>query len=124
MNDKKLSNLFWIFTFLIIILLSAFVYFIIQGKSQQGKAVEIYVNGELIDTVSLEKDRTFFINNEFGKNEIRIKNQKISIISASCENKVCISQGEVHTSTAPLVCVPNKLVIQVINDETDVDLTV
>lgn len=124
MTMKKSSNIFWILIFIVVIILSAFAYLFIQNKSENGNTAEIYVDGELINTISLDEDAVFTVKSENGSNKVQIRDGKISIISSTCKNKVCISHGEIHNSTAPLVCIPNKLVIRVESDENDVDLTV
>ncbi len=75
--------------------------------------VKITSDGKLVELIDLEKsaDRIFTIENELGKNTIKIQDSKISIIESDCPDKICISMGELKSELIPIVCLPHKLII-------------
>lgn len=86
----------------------------------KSNIVTIKQNGEVIYTLDLskEKDRTFEIEYEGSKNTCEIKNHEIRIIDADCPDKVCIKTGWLKNGV-PIVCLPNKLVIEFSDSEVD-----
>lgn len=82
----------------------------------------IYQDGELIDSIPLhtvEEAYTFTVVGENNcRNEIEVRPGSIGIISADCPDKLCIHQGFVDSSLLPITCLPNRLVIQLREEET------
>ena len=78
---------------------------------------EIYQNGELIQSISLdsvEEPYSFTITGNDGcYNEVEVRPGSIGIISANCPDKLCVHQGFIHSSLLPVTCLPNHLVIQI-----------
>lgn len=76
----------------------------------------IYQDGKLIYTIPLdhvEEDYEIFIKNENGgENTIFVSRGKISVSHADCPDQICVKRGQVSYSGVPIVCMPNKLVIQ------------
>ncbi len=84
---------------------------------------DVYRDGELIHTLPLsadEKPRTFTVNSGEGDyNEIWAGEGGIGVLSASCPDQLCVKQGIREDSLLPIVCLPNRLVIQ-IREESEV----
>ena len=80
------------------------------GNEQKNTAL-VYSDGLLVKTIDLQQDAEYRI--DFGDewNVLTVKNGKISVISSSCASHDCIRQGK-HNSGAPIVCLPNRLVIE------------
>lgn len=79
-----------------------------------SQTIQIIQNGEVLYTIDLEKsgNKTIEIKYQGSKNIIQIDNHKISVIDADCPDKICVKMGELKSSSAPIVCLPNKLVIK------------
>ena len=86
---------------------------LIKSAAQTGQMVKITSDGRLIELIDLEKseDKIFAIENELGKNTIKIQDGKISIVESDCPDKICISMGELKSELMPIVCLPHKLII-------------
>ncbi len=81
-----------------------------------GSFAEIYADGELLYRIDLENvESSYEIPIEHGghTNIVLVENKKISIKSANCPDKLCVKQGAIHNSSYPIVCLPNKIVIQI-----------
>ena len=55
------------------------------------------------------------------ENIIQIKDKQISIIEADCPDKTCVNMGILKSAFTPIVCLPNHLVIQYVNDDKEID---
>lgn len=77
-----------------------------------GKTAKIYVDNELVKTVSLQKDIELDLNLEMN-NIIVVNGGKIAVVSADCPDKTCVMTGYIDTSGQSIVCIPSKLVIKV-----------
>lgn len=109
------STKFWIILICIVLAVSAAAGWFLNADKSKGKYAEIYQNGTLIRTADLRKDATFTVTTEGGGyNTVQIKNGAISVIDASCPDKICIREGAISDGTKPIVCLPNKLVIKVV----------
>ena len=86
---------------------------LVKSAAQTGQMVKITSDGRLIELIDLEKseDKIFTIENELGKNTIKIQDGKISIVESDCPDKICISMGELKSELMPIVCLPHKLII-------------
>ena len=75
--------------------------------------VEIVQDGKILYQLDLEQTEDQIIEVEYdGRvNIIEIKNQQIHMLEAECPDKTCVNMGWLD-SAAPVVCLPNHLVIQ------------
>lgn len=82
---------------------------------------DIYQDGNLLTSITLDDvtaPYTFTVTGENGcVNEIEVRSGSIGIISADCPDKLCIHQGFACNGKLPIVCLPNRLVIQLREDD-------
>lgn len=88
-----------------------------EGRNHPGQyAADIFQNGTLIMSIPLTEDNaseSFLVEGENGcVNEISIRSGSIGVISADCPDQLCVRQGFIRDSRLPVVCLPNRLVIQ------------
>ena len=82
--------------------------------------VRISQNGMVVREIDVSKAEDQFIEMEFEgrKNLIEIKNGEIRVFHADCPDKVCVNMGRLR-SGIPIVCLPNRLVIEFAENEFD-----
>ena len=51
------------------------------------------------------------INN--AENQYKLEKNKIAVIDANCNDKICINQGYISNTIAPIVCLPHKIIIKI-----------
>lgn len=90
-----------------------------------GQTVNIIQDGEILYTIDLEhsEDRTIVVEYQGRKNSIQIQNHQIFVTEADCPDHTCIKMGKLQSAGAPIVCLPNKLVIAFAG-ESEVDAEV
>ena len=92
---------------------------------QKGNAAvaQIYLKGELVKTVGLDKDQTFVITDQY-TNEITVRDGRIAVTASDCPGQDCVHSGSIHNAGRILVCLPNGVEIRVLSEESDVDFVV
>ena len=90
------------------------------GKGhKQGIYAEVVLNGQTYGIYDLKEDQTIRIETDLGYNLIKIQNNTISMMEADCPDQYCVSKGEVSSPADPIVCLPHRLVIQILSDKTE-----
>ena len=87
-----------------------------------GKTAVVYVDGEIVYKVDLSKvDEPFYkeIVTPYGKNVLLIEKDGIKVSDADCDGQECVQSGYARAA-APIVCLPHRLVVKII-EEDDVD---
>ena len=84
---------------------------------------EIYHEGELVKTLSLEEDICFEILGDY-TNEITVKDGRISITASDCPGEDCVHSGAISATGRSIVCLPNEVEVRVVSGESDVDFVV
>ena len=77
--------------------------------------VNIYINGDLIDTFPLSSDTPVLlpIDTVYGHNTVAIEEGRVWIDHADCENQNCVAQGAIDRMGGLIVCAPHRLVIRI-----------
>jgi len=81
------------------------------GQLQASKIALIYQNGKLLEKLSLDKAEIVKILN--GKMQIEAQKGKIRVLSADCPQHLCMNMGWIQHNGQTIICVPNKVVIEV-----------
>lgn len=84
--------------------------------------VSVQVNGQEIKKIIFDKKiigKTIPIKTEFGYNLIEIGDKKVRVIEADCPDKLDVKQGYISQAGQVIVCLPNKLVIEIKGMEED-----
>lgn len=87
-----------------------------QGLSNDNKYVSVQVNGKEIKKVIYDKSiigKTIPIETEYGYNLLEIGDERVRIIEASCPDKIDVKQGYISEIGQTIVCLPNKLVVEI-----------
>ena len=102
-----------------------------------GAKVIIESGGDLYATYSLYEDRTVVVpapkqnsvdapaadpndaaSSQYDYyNVVEISGGNVSVTEASCKNQVCVRHGEISGPGETIVCLPNRLVVRIENEE-------
>lgn len=110
--------------FLSIFSLCLAYYFIRLGGQTSGKYVSIMVNGQEIKQIDFFDDmvgKTFAIETEFGRNVIEFGDESVWVIEADCPDKLDIKQGVINKPGQVLVCLPNRLIVEIKSRDIEKD---
>lgn len=123
MIDIK-RNIICIIIVLLILIASFIAMLFISNNSnaQDEKIARIYQNKKLIYTINLnsvnEAYRLTIVGDDGAENIVEVRSGSIGIIEASCPDHICIDTGFIDNSSVPIVCLPNKIIIE-ISDKAD-----
>ena len=91
--------------------------------THQGEAV-VYVDGKEVARYALTDEGEYVITGVNGENHLVIEGGKAYIEAAECPDKICIYSGKISKNGETLVCLPNKVVVEIVNGtESDVDIS-
>lgn len=103
--------------FISLLLFAVLFIFIFDFTNINGGSVAVSLEGMRYGSYPLDKDTIIDIKSKEGiyLNSLEIKNSKARMIHASCPDGYCIKQGEISHSHDTIVCLPNKIIVEVIN---------
>lgn len=91
-------------------------------KGIEGKYVSVQINGKEINKIPFSDKiigEKLEVETEFGRNVLEFGENEVKIIEASCLDKLCIKQGSITKVGELIVCLPNRLVIEIKNDNSN-----
>jgi hypothetical protein len=77
-----------------------------------GATVNIYEDARLVKQADLSTDAIYKVKNE----EIQVAGKKVRMLKADCPHQLCVSQGWISTPAQTIVCVPNKILVEITNN--------
>lgn len=113
---------------ILILLLAAVVlsagFLLLQQKQVSSPVARITRDGELIREIPLdevEESYSFVVEDEEGSNTILVEPGRIRVSEADCPDQVCVNQGFISDGTVPVVCLPHKLMIEIVGGGSEFD---
>lgn len=101
--------------------ISAIIY--MYNSSDKGTYAYIYQNDKIVKTIDISNiDRPYRItmeNDDGGYNIIEVRQGSIGVVEASCPDELCMNMGFIDNSLMPVTCLPNHLVIKIIDEKPD-----
>ncbi|WP_313756305.1 NusG domain II-containing protein [Tissierella sp.] len=103
---------------IIIILISLVSLGFIKNNAinHKEKYISIQVDGKEYKKIIFDKSvigKTIPIETKFGYNLVEIGEDKVRVIEADCPDKIDVLQGYISKPGEIIVCLPNKLVIEI-----------
>lgn len=92
------------------------------SRDYNEKYAEIKIEGNLYKRVKLEPNKPverINIKTDLGENVIEIKDGGVSIIEADCPDQVCVKDGHKEHPGDVIVCLPNKVIIEIKGEVND-----
>ena len=84
-----------------------------------GDRVEISLNGRVCGTYPLHEDRVIEVSEDGHTNHITIKDGQVSMSYSTCRNQVCVNTGAISKTKDAIVCLPNRVVVEIISDGSE-----
>lgn len=107
----------WIL-FVSVIVFSLLTILFMKGmENHQGDCVVIRQNGEIYGTYRLDEEQVVEIEEGEFYNRICIRNRKVYMEEANCPDGYCVSQNEISGEKQTIVCLPHKLVVEIIQTD-------
>ncbi len=112
-------NKFDIFLISIILLISLIIYVFIYDNDGSN-AIVTYENKEVLKIdLSNKEYRVYEVDGYNGKVKIETKDGMVKVIEEISPKHLCSRQGYISKAGETIICLPNKVIIKIENDEVD-----
>ena len=118
LGKKKIIADVILISALLIVALSVFL--IIEFSRDDGSYVKVTCDGEEIARYSLRDDGEYVLNG--GTNVLVVEDGKAYMKYASCPDELCVHQGKKSRAGERIVCLPNRIMVEIISDDADDDI--
>lgn len=104
----KFKDLLLLLGILVIAFLGAIGVQILSVK--EAERIQVSVDGQVFGVYSLHKDQEIKINDT---NYLIIKDGVADMIEADCPDQICVNQKAISKTGETIVCLPNKVIVDV-----------
>ena len=94
---------------------------------EKGVIARVTQDGKVLYEIQLNEvsgPQPYHVNGESGYNTVLVQQGHVRMMEASCPDQVCVNQGWISDNALPIVCLPNKVIIEIIGGEGDLDVIV
>jgi Uncharacterized protein conserved in bacteria len=102
-------------TIILIIVISAQM--ILPVWRHAGEVIHITIDGKLYGEYNLSQNQTITINDTLGYNRVIIQSGSAYMDEADCPDKYCIAYKPIQNNGQTIICLPHKLVIEVMGEQ-------
>lgn len=86
-----------------------------------GEVVRIWQDGALLEEIDpnrLIEPRIYLVEGEHGlSNTVCVmRGRGVCVQSATCPDQICVHQGWINDGSLPIVCLPNRLVVEFVGE--------
>lgn len=110
--------------FILVSFIPAAVFALTASSAEEGLVAVIQVQGKTFREVRLTGhtgEEQILVQTELGMNLIQVVDGKIGMFEASCPDKVCYDPHFISEQGETIVCLPNKVVIEVKGSAPETD---
>ena len=90
---------------------------LLRDRGTDHHVARITRDGVLLEEIDLDRvdgPCSFTLEDGGGTNTVQVERGRIRISEADCPDRVCVNQGWISDGTVPIVCLPHKLVIEIV----------
>lgn len=113
-NDIKL---------VVIVLIVIVLLFSLSVFRKKANIANVYYENELILEIDLSINKTYEVDGYNGKVTIEVLNNQIRVVEENSPYHLCSKQGFVSKSGESIICLPNKIIIELPSDELDAEVS-
>ncbi len=105
--------------FLFLISIFLLFYLPLYFGNAKGSEVVVTVDKEIYGTYDLKVNQEVEVNVDGRINVLVIEDGYVIMTDANCSDKVCIKHGAMDTTYDAIVCLPNKVIIKIVEPEEE-----
>lgn len=121
--ERKLISKQDIIPILIILIISLGA--LLYGSTREsGKIAQIKADGNIIMSIDLSEDGVYYPDKTEYPVTITVSDGEIAVSESGCPTKVCVHTGYIGAVGEMIVCLPNKLTVEIIGGEAEYDLII
>ena len=101
----------------VILTIAAISLFMGKAIKDDGNSVVVSVDSTRVAEYSLKDEGTYeLIGYDGGYNTLIIENGVAYLLEADCPDKLCVKQGKISKVGETIVCLPHRIVIEVVGE--------
>lgn len=119
------STRFWIILVAALLAASLLGTALTLGGKTRAVTANVYLDGQCVRSIDLSQVKepySFLVDSPAGANTVLVEPGRVCVSHANCPDQVCVMQGWISNSVVPIVCLPNRLVIQIEGTAPNTDL--
>ena len=106
----------------VILIIAGFVMsFVLASGDTDAERVTAAVDGKVYGFYDLSEDQDVTVEQDGHTNTFRIKDRSVTMIHADCHGQDCIHEGTIDSAGETIVCLPNKLVLEISGGDQEYD---
>ena len=105
----------WLILFAALALICVLLIPVLFRKTLCTRA-EVWSEGKRIAILDLSKPQSFTVETERGTNVVTVRDGTVCVSEASCPDQICVRRGGC-SGGAPVICLPNRLVIRFLRSD-------
>lgn len=98
-----------IIIFALIAVMAAVGFIVLNITASKGKTVVVKKNNKTVFTGSIFIDKTV----DLKSNVVTIKNKEVFVEYANCKNQICVKHKKISKAGEVIVCLPNKVIVEI-----------
>lgn len=111
---KRRSTKVWLLVLGLLLAAGLVGMFLVRAAREEGAQVLITWNDQAQGTYPLDQDRSLVFESENGlRNVVTIRDGAVFMEEATCPDQVCVRHAPTSQTADPIVCLPNRLVVEV-----------
>lgn len=83
----------------------------IERLQSEGRYVVIKSDGCEIQRFPISENREVTLNGPVGKTIVKTSDETVRVLHSDCKAKICERSSPIHRAGEMIICVPNKIVI-------------
>ena len=99
-------------------------FLLLRDRGKISPMARITRDGVVLEEIALdqvEEPRRCTLEDGRGRNTIEVERGRIRVAEADCPDQVCVRRGWSGDGTTPIVCLPHKLMIEIVGEEGGLD---
>jgi hypothetical protein len=105
--------------FVLFVIISISFIFISLSKDNTHKKAIVKHNNDIVLTIDLSIDKEYLVKGDQGDVKIVVKDNRIRVEEENSPLHLCSKQGYISESYETIICLPNKISIEIESDDID-----
>lgn len=83
------------------------------------RMVQITVDNTIYGSYPLDENQQITVEQDNHTNIVSIEDGTVRIAESTCKNQICVSNGSIEVVGQQIVCLPNRVVVEIIGNESE-----
>lgn len=79
----------------------------------QGKIAVVRVGDAVVEKLALERDQRLVFTGRLGETEIEVKDGQVRVVRSPGPQKICARRGWISNAGQILICLPNRVTVEI-----------